>query len=285
MEFDDHHHREEEEEEEASDEMMMGNDRNISGGGGGGEVGNSLSRVRMAEAFSQVQIQPTPTMIVPPPPPLAARPRYRECLKNHAVSVMGHAVDGCGEFMPGGPDGSLAALKCAACGCHRNFHRKEEVPVVYTHTPHLTHHQTPPGAFASYYRTSPSGYLQLGAPRARSLALPPSSGGNDDVSNPNGGGRASSDGKKRFRTKFTAEQKQQMLAMAERIGWRIQRGVEELVQQFCHEAAVKRHVFKVWMHNNKHTLGRISSTHPNTNTTNNNHSNGGASNRQHQLMN
>ena len=51
--------------------------------------------------------------------------RYRECLKNHAVGIGGHAVDGCGEFMAAGEEGSIDALRCAACGCHRNFHRKE----------------------------------------------------------------------------------------------------------------------------------------------------------------
>jgi ZF-HD homeobox protein with Cys/His-rich dimerization domain len=51
--------------------------------------------------------------------------KYKECLKNHAASIGGNATDGCGEFMPSGPDGSIEALKCSACGCHRNFHRKE----------------------------------------------------------------------------------------------------------------------------------------------------------------
>ncbi|XP_018631813.1 mini zinc finger protein 2-like [Nicotiana tomentosiformis] len=49
--------------------------------------------------------------------------RYVECQKNHAASVGGYVVDGCREFMPGETSG--AALTCAACGCHRNFHRKE----------------------------------------------------------------------------------------------------------------------------------------------------------------
>ena len=51
--------------------------------------------------------------------------RYRECQKNHAASVGGYAVDGCREFLPIGEDGTSGALTCAACGCHRNFHRRE----------------------------------------------------------------------------------------------------------------------------------------------------------------
>ncbi|GAB2269986.1 hypothetical protein Dimus_004901 [Dionaea muscipula] len=50
--------------------------------------------------------------------------RYGECQKNHAAKIGGHAVDGCREFMASGEEGRSCALMCAACGCHRNFHRK-----------------------------------------------------------------------------------------------------------------------------------------------------------------
>ncbi|KAF8377341.1 hypothetical protein HHK36_030718 [Tetracentron sinense] len=170
--------------------------------------------------------------------------RYRECLKNHAVGIGGHAVDGCGEFMAAGEEGTLDGLKCAACNCHRNFHRKETEGEVF--------HQQ----LNTYYRTPP-GYFHV-APNHRLLALPSTSGGGvhsrddqEDVSNPSGGGS-----KKRFRTKFTQEQKEKMLGFAEKVGWRIQKEEEALVQEFCAETGVKRNVLKVWMHNNKHTLGK-----------------------------
>lgn len=51
--------------------------------------------------------------------------KYGECQKNHAAGVGGYAVDGCREFMASGEEGTAAALTCAACGCHRNFHRRE----------------------------------------------------------------------------------------------------------------------------------------------------------------
>ncbi|KAK7340532.1 hypothetical protein VNO77_21238 [Canavalia gladiata] len=51
--------------------------------------------------------------------------RYGECQKNHAANVGGYAVDGCREFMANGAEGTSAALTCAACGCHRNFHKRE----------------------------------------------------------------------------------------------------------------------------------------------------------------
>lgn len=150
-----------------------------------------------------------PTAKMPPSPrldlePLTAvqlwtnnKPKYKECLKNHAVGIGGHAVDGCGEFLPAGEDGSIDSLKCAACNCHRNFHRKvtqtplaagggggEPVPFVYQ-----SHNQLP-----AYYRTlpPPCGYLQYHvAPHHRPLALPSTSGAGgyredqEDISNPN----------------------------------------------------------------------------------------------------
>ncbi|RZC60790.1 hypothetical protein C5167_022546 [Papaver somniferum] len=51
--------------------------------------------------------------------------RYGECQKNHAANIGGYAVDGCREFMASGEEGTAAALRCAACTCHRNFHRRE----------------------------------------------------------------------------------------------------------------------------------------------------------------
>ncbi|KAF6163958.1 hypothetical protein GIB67_041206 [Kingdonia uniflora] len=51
--------------------------------------------------------------------------KYKECRKNHAANIGGYAVDGCREFMASGEEGTTAGFVCAACNCHRNFHRKE----------------------------------------------------------------------------------------------------------------------------------------------------------------
>ncbi|KAI3451205.1 hypothetical protein Pfo_007870 [Paulownia fortunei] len=247
----------EDQEEEQEGEVGLGTGYNDS-------LGNSNSTRAPTNMPSPVE--------APPPPPLPLqKPRYKECLKNHAVGIGGHAVDGCGEFLPAGEEGTLESLKCAACNCHRNFHRKENEAggaLPFQQYPHqqqllLTHH--PHGHFG--YR-SPSGYLHVAPPqqqlRAAPLALPSSSGGGggagsgsrdeleDYYSNP-----SSIAGKKRFRTKFTQEQKDKMLNIAERLDWKIQKQDEELVQQFCSEVGVKRHVLKVWMHNNKHTLENL----------------------------
>ncbi|KAK8921759.1 ZF-HD homeobox protein [Platanthera zijinensis] len=192
--------------------------------------------------------------------------RYRECLKNHAVGIGGHAVDGCGEFMAAGEDGTLDALRCAACSCHRNFHRKEfenrgvdsspPAPAVLGyHPPYSPHFRTPAG-YLQYHQHNQAPQRPVPA-----LAFTSTSSGREELEDFGGGGGvgpSSSSGKKRFRTKFTAEQKGKMLAFAERVGWRIQKHDELELQQFCEEASVKRHVFKVWMHNNKHGIGKQS---------------------------
>jgi ZF-HD class homeobox domain-containing protein len=59
-------------------------------------------------------------------------------------------------------------------------------------------------------------------------------------------------GKKRFRTKFTPDQKERMLDFAHRVGWRIQKPDGGAVDAFCDQVGVPRRVLKVWMHNNKH---------------------------------
>ncbi|XP_039030590.1 mini zinc finger protein 1-like [Hibiscus syriacus] len=61
--------------------------------------------------------------------------RYGECQKNHAANIGGYEVDGCREFMPVAMEGTTGALTCAACGCHRNFHRKVETEVASEYTP------------------------------------------------------------------------------------------------------------------------------------------------------
>ncbi|URE13202.1 ZF-HD protein dimerization region containing protein [Musa troglodytarum] len=200
-----------------------------------------------------------------PPPPLATATivdyhhrtkkgsvvKYRECLKNHAASIGGNATDGCGEFMPGGEEGTLEALKCSACGCHRNFHRKEtegesswgcyhplaarngaDAFGLVPRPQPLPHMIMPPGAM----QTSESDEMEgVGEEMARPILV-----------------------KKRLRTKFTPEQKEKMLCFAEKIGWRLQKQEEGAVQQFCQEIGVRRRVLKVWMHNNKHHLAKKS---------------------------
>ncbi|RLN03223.1 ZF-HD homeobox protein [Panicum miliaceum] len=239
---------------------------------------------------------------------------YRECLKNHAASLGGHALDGCGEFMPA-PEADPAdpgSLRCAACGCHRNFHRR--VPEAPPSPPLLALPPPPPqppqpaphvardgraprgeeapedrvpAAFDEETESSdgegsefdedrpmsplpapavvPPGYLQpaphmhlalgTGAPGASPPAAaprPPAPPG--PVPSPGTAAAAAAAARKRFRTKFSPEQKQRMQALSERLGWRLQKRDEAVVDESCREIGVTKGVFKVWMHNNKHNF-------------------------------
>ena len=192
--------------------------------------------------------------------------RYLECNRNHAINSGGHAVDGCGEFMPSGEEGTVEALKCAACDCHRNFHRKEVEgePTCDCNNIRNIQDARKRGLMAAGAPSQPGGSQTLALPSPAQIIsrvtqsapylLGPGPADSDDGD----GGLSGSPSniKKRFRTKFTTEQKERMAAFAEKLGWKIQKHDEAAVQEFCAEVGVKRHVLKVWMHNNKHTIGK-----------------------------
>ncbi|PKA49316.1 ZF-HD homeobox protein [Apostasia shenzhenica] len=203
-----------------------------------------------------------------------ASARYRDCQRNHAASLGGHVLDGCGEFMPGAAD----PMKCAACGCHRSFHRREGDgdQILYTHRHHNGSNFAGGGGGVNPGRIPlllPPPHLpnQLkqthcfpASPSAAMVAFGQSGGGTTTESSSEELGRVAAVAgagsghrplaKKRFRTKFTAEQKMRMLEFAERIRWRIQRQDEAEMERFCSDVGVSRQVFKVWMHNNKHSV-------------------------------
>ncbi|CAI0422003.1 unnamed protein product [Linum tenue] len=264
---------EDEDEEEANEEERFVATYDLVGNNNNNDIHNSPSSSRPKLSTATGAQEQTPAVAGTP---TRRRSKYRECLKNQAVGIGSHAVDGCGEFLPSGPDGTVDALKCAACTCHRNFHRLENgeysttasPPLFFHHhaallpapppPPHLPPPATPrPQQFAPHYRSSAASATAGRSNKRRPppLTLPSTASG--------GGGGG---GRKRFRTRFTAEQKERMFELAERLGWRIQKEDEAVVQQFCQEWGLRRQVLKVWMHNNKHTLGLI----PNNNNNNNN---------------
>ncbi|KQK04654.1 zinc-finger homeodomain protein 6 [Brachypodium distachyon] len=181
--------------------------------------------------------------------------RYHECLRNHAAAQGGHVLDGCGEFMP-----AALSLTCAACGCHRSFHRKEEDNAQHHHQLHhrlippppqllmppppMPHPYPPSFPYHHHSRTPSGGGTTTTESSSEDPGPPPSSAAAAQASPAQGR-------RKRFRTRFTAEQKERMQAFAERVGWRMQRQDDALVDTFCAQLGVRRQVFKVWMHNNK----------------------------------
>ncbi|XP_027913117.1 zinc-finger homeodomain protein 11-like [Vigna unguiculata] len=223
-----------------------------------------------------------PTTVPPPSQPPSAVVFYRECLKNHAAGIGGHALDGCGEFMPSSSSNPTEprSLTCAACGCHRNFHRRD--------TQHYqNNHSNPRPNFISFYHSPPpshhgTGLCTSSSPGPSPSPSPLSSPSPPPLSHRFPGPRPvqglfgqgsehhhrsfnlseSPSGKKRFRTKFSQEQKEKMQNFSESLGWRMQKGDEGLVQDFCNEIGVSRGVFKVWMHNNKNNSSRKRSLEP-----------------------
>ncbi|KAL6637732.1 hypothetical protein ACP70R_025304 [Stipagrostis hirtigluma subsp. patula] len=170
------------------------------------------------------------------------RPRevYRECMRNHAAKLGTYASDGCCEYTP--DDGHPSAMLCAACGCHRNFHRKAFLDAVAGASGAASPHAPPPPML-----TSP------GAPPGYGMHMAMVAGVGGDV----GGAHGSGGSRRRSRTKFTDEQKARMARFAEQLGWRMPKrepgrapGDDE-VARFCREIGVTRQVFKVWMHNHK----------------------------------
>ncbi|PKA47111.1 Transcription factor HB29 [Apostasia shenzhenica] len=199
---------------------------------------------------------------------------YRECMKNHAASLGAHALDGCGEFMPS-PAANPAdptSLKCAACGCHRNFHRRVAGQLLQNRpsgaasgeeglegegdcgedddafgTSGRRRSRSPP---PPYFTSAPHMLLALSS-GARGGS--PAAGGERLFTFPAPVAAVPSP-RKRFRTKFSPEQKERMLELSERLGWRLQKRDEGLVEEYCREIGIGKGVFKVWMHNNKHQL-------------------------------
>ncbi|URE44139.1 ZF-HD protein dimerization region [Musa troglodytarum] len=190
---------------------------------------------------------------------------YRECLKNHAASLGGHALDGCGEFMlsPAADPADPSSLRCAACGCHRNFHRRlrdhdregedernreggdeEESEMDGRRDPTRTHRSSssPPP-----FDSAPRMLLALGGGPGpipvRPIVTPIAAVAADVAQR-----------RKRFRTRFTPGQKERMQELSERLGWRMQKRDEGQVEECCRQIGVDKGVFKVWMHNNKHAF-------------------------------
>ncbi|XP_044469328.1 zinc-finger homeodomain protein 6 [Mangifera indica] len=238
------------------------------------------------EQVASRSIVATPRQAQPPQAPLQAVAtaivpsiRYRECQKNHAANMGGHVMDGCGEFMPGGEEGTVEALKCAACECHRNFHRREVEgePQFYAPTRNNTstrntmllhhhHHHQQPLQYQPHHQRFPYNnpattvyapmMMNFGGGGGGNSGGGPAESSSEDLNlyHSNTAGQTSvvpQSTRKRFRTKFTQEQKDKMMEFAEKLGWKMLKQDDEQVRQFCSHVGVKRQVFKVWMHNNK----------------------------------
>ncbi|KAM7250956.1 hypothetical protein ACFE04_022839 [Oxalis oulophora] len=245
----------------------------------------SLLKIQPFNNNHQQQQQPPSSMVVP---------SYKECLRNHAATLGGHALDGCGEFMPSSNATPFdpTSLTCAACGCHRNFHRRDLFLRLSPSPSSTPSHSSGPSS-----SSPPSPVPFTSYPSAPHMLLALSSAGGA-----NGGGGAfyhqaqqqaqykahkgfdDGEGNKeevlkkrsRRRTKFSGEQKEKMWSYAEKLGWTMQGSDARVVEQCCTEVGVCRDVFKVWMHNHKKTRnlitnGTLTNHHDNQNDNDNDH--------------
>ncbi|XP_075482188.1 zinc-finger homeodomain protein 11-like [Primulina tabacum] len=195
------------------------------------------------------------------PPPLVVT--YRECMKNHAATLGGHAVDGCGEFMlsPSSTNSDPTSLICAACGCHRNFHRRDpaEASPTDVSTPLFLDFRHPlPPRRSSLSRSPPpqQPYCQLAPHMLITLSSTVSNEEQAHQAAPVTPIAGNPIQRKRFRTKFSQEQKEKMQAFSEKLGWKMQGSDRAAVEEFCRGIGVAKVVLKVWMHNNKSTSGK-----------------------------
>ncbi|XP_041994636.1 zinc-finger homeodomain protein 10-like [Salvia splendens] len=172
------------------------------------------------------------------------------------------------------------SLKCAACNCLRNFHRRDpEDPPSHAPPPaampaiEFQPHQpppprsgsspynspSPPPICSSYHPSAPHMLLAL----SHGLSAPPSDVSHNHTSPiSGGGGNLRSGSRKRYRTKFTQFQKEKMLEFAEKADWKMHKRDEGATNSFCGEIGVDKGVFKVWMHNNKNTFGKKDNINP-----------------------
>ncbi|XP_047333278.1 zinc-finger homeodomain protein 9-like [Impatiens glandulifera] len=202
-------------------------DLTITSGAGAGTKTHEDGEVKIANYMK------IPRHFLPPTP---ATLKYRECLKNHAAGLGGHAVDGCGEFLPSPATTPTdpKSLQCAVCNCHRNFHRREDDSVT-TAAQYLSFRRRP-----SPIPLPPPPHMLLAYVNANQPATATELKATENLN-----------GRKRHRTKFTRDQKEKMLCFSERVGWKIQKSDEIAVEEFCDEIGVGKGVLKVWMHNNK----------------------------------
>ncbi|XWS62443.1 hypothetical protein CRYUN_Cryun06bG0011200 [Craigia yunnanensis] len=165
---------------------------------------------------------------------------YKECRRNHAASFGRYAFDGCGEFICCNDD----VFMCAACGCHRSFHRKD-LPNNYNNATALPPPQRPllaplPLATHNGLTGETSFFIRDRNIDAASETL--SEAEIEEEKNTK---------KRAKRTKLTMEQKNKMMRFADNLGWRLQRHDDTEIQQFCEEVGITKRVFAVWMNNNR----------------------------------
>ncbi|XP_011075633.1 zinc-finger homeodomain protein 10-like [Sesamum indicum] len=139
-----------------------------------------------------------------------------------------------------------------ACGCHRNFHRRD-LPD-YPPTPSFLAFRNPKRSSLSPSPPPPPPPFQHRPYQLFTLST--EAAAEDHHQDPETPKAEHPVGRKRSRTKFSQEQKEKMHSFSEKVGWKLHKSDEAAVEEFCRQVGVAKGVLRVWMHNNKTTFGR-----------------------------
>ncbi|XP_021909778.1 zinc-finger homeodomain protein 14-like [Carica papaya] len=188
---------------------------------------------------------------------------YMECNRNHAAHLGAYSLDGCREFLSQNED----EYSCAACGCHRNYHRRiplidlETEPVPVTVEDGEGSGGRGRGRRLGRQRFNFSLRVIKNIARLRGEMVrserpqPPAPVPADPL-----GFRA-----RPKKARFTVAQREALLSLAQRLGWKMRhRGHKAEVDRAISEIGVCRRVFKTWLYNNKrfyHVREAASSSH------------------------
>ncbi|XP_052209199.1 zinc-finger homeodomain protein 1-like [Diospyros lotus] len=164
-----------------------------------------------------------------------------------------------------GTEGALETLKGVACQHHCKLHKKQTR--VITNNEHINiptdsdQHRLPPHLqFVALYGPPPGFKSPLGLQKAPEGEERERGEGshNFQMRVAIGCSITSTDSEnaaevpiKRPRTRFSKEQKERMLGLAEKVGWKVRKENREAIRQVCDEIGVLPLNFKIWVRNNK----------------------------------
>ncbi|XP_057426096.1 zinc-finger homeodomain protein 5-like [Lotus japonicus] len=167
------------------------------------------------------------------PPPGFEEVVYLECKRNHAASLNRVVHDGCQEFLKASVESNTKeAMLCVVCGCHQNFHLQ------YTMYTPKAKGQT---------RNTRNIVSSLVGPSESRVQLRASAENNPNKEMIT----ILSKLKRKKRTVFTVNLRNQMTEFANRIGWTPKGIKREEIEHFCFKIGISHKTFLVWLNNHR----------------------------------
>ena len=203
-----------------------------------GETINNEIKIEAVAEVESISVKRCCSQLVPDQSSDQLICMYKECRRNHAASFGRYVFDGCGEFICYNDD----AFMCAACGCHRSFHRKYP-PNNATALPPPQRPLLAPLPLATHNGLTGETSFFI---RDRNIDAASETLSGEEIE------EEKNTKKMAKRTKLTMEQKNKMKRFANKLGWRSQRHDDAEIQQFCEEVGITKRVFVIWLNNNRH---------------------------------